>query len=290
MAKRTRAPSTSVAPTYLELNVGNYIFGVCRSELTAHAGRLRDFATDKTSADDVDSEGRPFFARDGVAFEAVIAFLRTGYAIVPRESTAARVQAELEYFFALEPPRAITETAHAHLRAPALCELMAIFVHMAHLFCNYMTRSADAFSSSGIIRSKYAAMPVAAKLNIISADVDDEQMPLSIAFTLHVPPYLCQVGRLASGSGSSTRHDVVHLLLSHTIAEHRAIAEALAMRLAAEYASIVRGDDPSTSLCVRVTFGPSSTIFKAMCEAYAKRCQPPPLPPAEEAVNNEDAP
>ena len=96
----------------MELNIGGYMYATTKAALAAApAGKLKLLGSAKrsSSAVVVDEEEHLFVDRDGVAFEAVMAFLRTGVAVVPRESTRERVQAELAYFFDEPAPTAVTE-------------------------------------------------------------------------------------------------------------------------------------------------------------------------------------
>jgi len=117
MPKRSRSSSSSSSASasssnnaggeYMELNIGGYMYATTKAMLTsAPDGKLKALASVKRPL--VDSEANMFIDRDGVAFEAVMAFLRTGVAIVPRESTRERVQKELDFYFD-EPPTAVTE-------------------------------------------------------------------------------------------------------------------------------------------------------------------------------------
>jgi hypothetical protein len=123
MGKRARA-TTDGAPAssaYIELNVGGFIHATTKEELaTAPAGRLRSYESAVR-----DKDGLVFFARDGVSFEALLSYLRTGVMLVPRDSTPERVACEAAYFFDVVPTRPVTEATHAVLLDPQFRLLVA---------------------------------------------------------------------------------------------------------------------------------------------------------------------
>lgn len=121
MPKRSRVAeqpaSVAASAQYVEMNIGGYIVGTTRALLArAPAGRLRALADDAAAANVVrDDDSRIFFDRDGVAFEALLTYLRTETLVVPRESTVARVRREVEFFFDEVRPYIFTEAAYALL-------------------------------------------------------------------------------------------------------------------------------------------------------------------------------
>jgi hypothetical protein len=133
MPKRSRpaeAPAPQASP-YLEMNIGGYIVGTTRALLArAPAGRLRALADDAT---DVvrDDDGRIFFDRDGVAFEALLTYLRTETLVVPRDSTVARVRREVEFFFDDVRPYIFTEAAYALLDDEGFLNLVLVMRNVA---------------------------------------------------------------------------------------------------------------------------------------------------------------
>lgn len=117
MGKRARAANDddASASSYLELNVGGFIHATTKEELAkAPTGRLRSYENALR-----DKDGLVFFSRDGVSFEALLSYLRTGVMLVPRDSTVERVAAEAAYFFDEPPARPMTEETYAVTKEPA---------------------------------------------------------------------------------------------------------------------------------------------------------------------------
>jgi hypothetical protein len=123
----------AILKPYCEINVGGYIFSVVKERLAASPpGRLQRLAAEEVDESTIvyDEEDRVYFDRDGVAFEAVIGFIRSAAiaAIVPRESSYGRVHDELAYFFDAPPPLISEEThslvLHNHSSITALCNLV----------------------------------------------------------------------------------------------------------------------------------------------------------------------
>lgn len=101
----------------MEVNVGGVVYTTTAATLARKGGLLAMLFGAETEEDDggwpqdrartawpgpktlQDRKGRPFIDRDGPAFAAVLAFLRTGVAEVPPTSTADAVQRELCFYF-----------------------------------------------------------------------------------------------------------------------------------------------------------------------------------------------
>ena len=165
--KRARSQASSAAPKTIadlpecfELNVGGFLYSVRKSTLAdAPPGKLQSLAVGGGGgADDVifDEEGRPFFDVDGVAFEAVLSFLRQGVAIVPRDSTMLVVHNTLGFFFDA-PPTPLTERQVYMMSSSGMISLKKFFHdHVKERFLRRLRKLASAeecvmrYASSGI--------------------------------------------------------------------------------------------------------------------------------------------
>ena len=280
MTKRARAPSADIPeslPECFELNVGGFIFAVSKDELlAAPTGRLQRFASGEFKVP-CDADDHYFLAEDGVAFEAVMAYVRGGVAIVPRESTRARVQRVLAVYFDA-PVLAITEAAQEITTARGFTMLADSIRHNIRVFCRQLRkRTAGPMTT---LTTKYAgALPIALKTKF---HADDASL---VGFFMTVPAdVVCTQLRLAVERNFSPQQDIVWFLATLVAPASSAAAnEALAYALGATDAIITRDPDDE-AYYIRVMFESTTATFKQLRDAYDQCVAESPAPPPPESA------
>lgn len=116
-------------PAVVAVNVGGRVYETTAATLAGRGGVLAVmFDPEKSwpggSPYLTDAAGRPFIDRDGDAFAAVLAYLRTGIALVPGNVAVVQAQQELDFYFGAacavggvpRPPLAMTPFTAALVR------------------------------------------------------------------------------------------------------------------------------------------------------------------------------
>ena len=260
-------------PECFEINVGGFLYTVHKPTLAdSPPGKLRAFATGE--ADDVvfDVEGRPFFDADGVAFEAVLSFLRHGVAVVPRDALFGIVRKTLEFFFDA-PPTPMTERQIELTSAQGMISFKTLFL--------------DTATPRFLRRLRKLEPADTAMVNFKASDilwhlsVPHEDTPV----TLIVTPGTPMLGPKKNADMAS--EDVKWFLHALDLTEATTMDLALVIRQAfrASYVTIVKNKPDEGYMHIRVAFLPETTFATSMRAALNE--QPPPpeedwMPPPQE--------